>query len=80
MARDYFREQVASEEAEELVARLGQTLAESHSARRARLATSEDEKTAWAMISRRVRRMGRGGAAEEDPDVGDEEGARDGSE
>ena len=74
MARDYFREQVASEEAEELVARLGQTLAESHSARRARLATSDDEKTAWSMISRRVRRMGRAGDEPED------EGGDDGSE
>jgi hypothetical protein len=68
MARDYFREQVAAEEAEELVARLGQTLAESHAARRARMAMGDDEKTAWSMIARRVRRLGRAGG-----DAGDVE-------
>lgn len=58
MARDYFKEQVAGEEAAELVARLGFTLAKSHAERQARQAKTEDEQTAWQMIARRIRRRG----------------------
>jgi hypothetical protein len=58
MARDYFKEEVAAEEARELVERLGYTLARSHSERRARLAKTDDELNAWEMIARRIRRMG----------------------
>ncbi len=55
MARDRFKEQVAMEEAQELVSRLGYTLAKSHAARQARRATTDDERSAWEMISRRIR-------------------------
>lgn len=55
MARDSFKEQVATEEASELVERLGYTLAKSHATRQARKATSNDEKLAWGMIARRIR-------------------------
>lgn len=80
MARDYFREQVAGEEALELVGRLGFTLAKSHAERQARNATTEDERTAWQMIARRIRRRGELGevvdsALGEEPTTDGQEGS-----
>ena len=73
MARDRFKEQVVREEADELIVRLGFMLALSHAERQARKAVIPDEQEAWAMIARRIRRLGQG-VDDEEQEGGDNAG------
>lgn len=74
MARDRFKEQVAADEAQELVERLGYTLAKSHAGRQARKALTPEERLAWEMIERRVKRPDEPEVAGFDENLGEEEG------
>lgn len=66
MARNYFKEQVAGEEAAELVEVLGYTLARGHAARKARYATTSEEREAWKMVGRRIKPPGAESTDDED--------------
>lgn len=70
MARNYFKEQVAGEEADELVELLGYTLARGHAARKARYAKTSEEREAWKMVVRRIKPPGALTEAEATDDEG----------